>query len=42
MTWRACAGVTVGDEGPVGGRQQDEALLSRDDAVQVLVRILVH
>lgn len=34
--------VTIRDEGPVSGRQQDEALLPGDDAVQVLVVVLVH
>lgn len=34
--------VTIRDEGPVCGRQQDEVLLPRDDAVEVLVVVLVH
>lgn len=34
--------VTVGDEGSVSGWQQDEAFLSRDDTVQILIVIFVH
>jgi len=34
--------VTVGDEGTVGGRQQDEVLLPRNHAVEVLIVVFVH
>ena len=34
--------VTIRYEGPVGGRQENEVLLSRHDTVQVLVVIFVH
>lgn len=34
--------VTVRDEGPICGRQQDEVFLSRDDAVEIFIVVLVH
>lgn len=34
--------VTIGDEGSVCGRQQDEVLLSRNHTVQILIVIFVH
>lgn len=34
--------VTIGDEGSICGRQQDEVFLPGDDAVEVLVVVLVH
>lgn len=34
--------VTIRDEGSICGRQQDEVFLAGDDAVEVLVVVLVH
>lgn len=39
---RAVVMVTVGDEGAVCGRQQDEVFLSRNHTVKILVVIFVH
>lgn len=34
--------VTIRDEGPICGRQQDEVFLPGDDTVEILIVILVH
>lgn len=34
--------ITIRDEGSICGRQQDEVFLPRDDAVEILIVILVH
>lgn len=39
---RMVAMLTVGDEGPICGWQQDEVFLSRNHTVKILVVIFVH